>query len=65
MKSRGFTLLEVLVSLIILSVMVLSITKLYIKDDTIEVYSELQKIENYYIENKSIISSENIKLKHY
>lgn len=64
MKSRGFTLFEVLVSLVILSVMMLSLTKLYTGDDTIQTYYELQSIENGYIETHTITNSEKIKLKH-
>ena len=63
MKNRGFTLFEVLVSLVILSVLMLSLTKIYTQDDTIEVYYELQDIENNYIETNTIISSEKIQLK--
>ena len=63
MQSRGFTIFEVLVSLVILSVMMLSLTKIYTQDDTIEKYYELQSIENHYIETHTIKDSENIKLK--
>jgi hypothetical protein len=49
---------------VILSVMLLAITKLYTQDDSIQTYYELQNIENNYIENKTIINSENIKLIH-
>jgi len=44
--------------------MMLSLTKFYTKDDTVSIYYELQSIENNYIENKTIQSSENIKLNH-
>ena len=62
-KFPAFTLFEVLVSLVILSVVMISLTKLYKNDDTVQTYYELQKIENNYIENGTIIPSENIKLK--
>jgi len=61
--NKAFTLFEVLISLVILSVMMLSITKLYRENETIQRYYELQKIENNYIENKTILSTTNIKLK--
>ena len=61
MQSRGFTLFEVLVSLVILSVLILSLTKLYTNDDTIQTYYELQSIENSYIETHTITNTENIK----
>jgi len=63
MNPKAFTLFEVLVSLVILSVMMLSLTKLYTKDDSIQIYYELQSIENHYIETKTVKNSENIKLK--
>jgi len=63
MKTKAFTLFEVLVSLVILSVMMFSLTKIYTQDDTIEKYYELQSIENHYIETHTIKDSENIKLK--
>ena len=63
MKNKAFTLFEVLVSLVILSVMMISLTKLYKNDDTIKTYYELQNIENNYIENKTILNSENIKFR--
>jgi len=62
-RSRAFTLFEVLVSLVILSVMMLSLTKLYKEDDSIQIYYQLQSIENSYIETDTIINTENIKLK--
>ena len=63
MKKKAFTLFEVLVSLIILSVMMISVTKIYTKNDTIQRYYELQNIENNYIETKTVFNTQNIKLK--
>jgi len=63
LKKKAFTLFEVLVSLIILSVMMISVTKIYTKDDTIQRYYELQNIENNYIETKTVFNTQNIKLK--
>ena len=62
-KSPSFTLFEILVSLVILSVLMITLTKLYKGDDTIKTYYELQNIENNYIENKTILNSENIKFR--
>ena len=65
MKNKAsFTLFEVLISLVILSVMLLALSRIFTKDDSIEIYYELQEIENNYIENKTIMSTENIKLNH-
>lgn len=61
MQSRGFTLFEVLVSLVILSVMLLCVTKFCQKDESVQIYYELQNIENSYIETKTIQSTQNIK----
>jgi len=63
LKKKAFTLFEVLVSLIILSVMMISVTKIYTKNDTIQRYYELQNIENNYIETKTVFNTQNIKLK--
>ena len=41
----------------------ISVTKIYTKDDTIQRYYELQNIENNYIETKTISNTQNIKLK--
>lgn len=51
-SSKAFTLFEVLVSLVILSVMMLLLLKMFSKDDNIQKYYELQKIENHYIQNQ-------------
>lgn len=63
-SKKGFTLFEVLISLVILGVVLTSVSKIFVKNDDIEIYYELQKIENTYIETKTIQNSENIKLKH-
>jgi len=44
--------------------MLLALSRIFVRDDTIEIYYELQKIENTYIESKTIMSTENIKLNH-
>ena len=63
MKTRGFTLFEVLVSLVILGEMLSAMSRLPFENDSMEVYYELQKIENTYIETEVIVNSENIQLK--
>jgi len=64
MNKRGFTLFEVLVSLVILSVIMLSLTKLYREDNSLKIYYELQSIENSYIETQTVTNTKNIKLNH-
>jgi|GEM_PF-2369925 len=63
-SKKAFTLFEVLISLVILGVVLASVSKLFVKNDDIKIYYELQKIENNYIETKTIQDSENIKFKH-
>ena len=63
-SKKGFTLFEVLISLVILGVVLASVSKIFVKNDDIKTYYELQKIENNYIETKTIQNSENIKFKH-
>jgi len=55
-SSKAFTLFEVLVSLVILSVMMLILLKYFTKDDTIQTYYELQKMENDYIQMQSSVT---------
>jgi len=56
LSSKAFTLFEVLVSLVILSVMMLILLKYFTKDDTIQTYYELQKMENDYIQMQSRVT---------
>ena len=63
MNKNSFTLFEVLISLVILSVVISGISKLFVSDDTNQRYYELQTMENDYIEYNSIKSNENIKLR--
>ncbi|MCD4758474.1 MAG: prepilin-type N-terminal cleavage/methylation domain-containing protein [Arcobacteraceae bacterium] len=63
-SKKGFTLFEVLISLVILGVVLASVSKIFVKNDDIKTYYELQKIENNYIETKTIQNSEKIKFKH-
>lgn len=59
-KKKGFTLFEVLVSLIIFGVILLSIMRFYTKNNDIEIYSELQTVENIYTEHKTISNTQNV-----
>ncbi|BFU78668.1 hypothetical protein ALC152_18830 [Arcobacter sp. 15-2] len=52
--------MEVLVSLVILGVILLSIMRFYTKNNDIEIYSELQTIENIYTEHKTISNTQNV-----
>jgi len=63
MKKVAFTLFEVLVSLVILSIVLIGVQRLYVDDGAIPTYYELQKIENQYIQNNTITQTENIKFR--
>jgi len=63
-SKKAFTLFEILISLVILGVALTSISKIFVKNDDIKIYYELQNIENNYIETKTIQNSENIKFQH-
>lgn len=60
---KGFTLFEVLVSLVIFAIVLSGIQKLFVDHDTIPTYYELQKIENNYIQTGTVIQSEKIQFK--
>lgn len=60
---KGFTLFEVLVSLVIFAVVLSGVRKLFVDHDNISTYYELQNIENTYIETGTVIQSEEIQFK--
>ncbi len=64
MSKTAFTLFEVLISLILFAIVLTTLSKIFIQNDDIEVYYELQNIENTYRETKTIQNSENIKFKY-
>jgi len=64
MSKTAFTLFEVLISLILFAIVLTTLSKIFIQNDDIEVYYELQNIENNYRETKTIQNSENIKFKY-
>jgi len=59
---KAFTLFEVVVSLVILSVFLTTIFNIFSQDNFVETYYELQQLENEYIQNKTVTDTENIKL---
>ena len=62
---NGFTLFEVLVSLIVLSMVISSISKLNMNNNTTEIYYELQALENNFISSGVVNQTENIKIVSY
>ena len=65
MIKKSFTLFEVLVSLVVLAVVLTIVLKLFISNDDIDTYYELQSIENQYNESDTIRQSEKIKFQTY
>jgi prepilin-type N-terminal cleavage/methylation domain-containing protein len=64
-NKNSFTLFEVLVSLVILAVVLSSVKKLFIDDNSIPVYYELQELENNFISTKTVFDTQNIKFKYH
>jgi prepilin-type N-terminal cleavage/methylation domain-containing protein len=60
---KGFTLFEVIISFVILSVVLISLIRLNHNENYLQVYYKLQFLENKYVESGMIESSETIKLK--
>lgn len=58
---KGFSLFEVVLSFIILSIVIVNISKSFKNSDNIENYYELQKQENSFIEFRSVNSTHKIK----
>jgi len=64
-NKNSFTLFEVLISLIILSVVIANISKIYTNKNTTKVYYELQNMENEFISTNHVTNTNNIKIKTY
>lgn len=61
MSKKAFTLFEVIVSLVVLSVALLMVSKLFVQTNHIEIYTQLQEAQNDYYENGVIYKSDTIK----
>ena len=61
MKRNSFTLLETLISLIIVSIILSSLQILNVKDNAITNYNQLNTIENNYSKNKLITNTNEFK----
>ena len=61
--NRGFTLFEVILSLLILSLSLGVVTRLFVDDNQYLYYSQLVNMENDFLENGKIESKELIKFK--
>lgn len=60
---KAFTLFEVLVSLVILTILLSTISKLLLENNNLEIYKQLQKDENDFVLDKTISDTEYIKFK--
>jgi len=58
---RAFTLFEVLISLVILSITISGISKLFNSNNNIETYYSLQHLENEFISSQTIKETSSIK----
>lgn len=65
MIKQSFTLFEVIISLILFSITLSTIIKLFGVDNHINTYYELQQMENQYIQTKNITNTEKIVFKIY
>ncbi len=64
-NKKSFTLFEVLVSLVILSVVISGVAKLYTKKETVTTYYELQNMENEFVSTGKVTNTTQIKIKSY
>ncbi|MEA3290042.1 MAG: hypothetical protein U9Q04_07680 [Campylobacterota bacterium] len=62
---KSFTLFEVLISTIILSITISLLIKISHEDNTNESYAQLQTMENSFIETNNIQNTQNIKFEHH
>lgn len=56
-------LFEVVVSLFILSIVFISISKIFIKDSNLDIYKTLQNMQNEFIISGKVTNTDEIKLK--
>lgn len=62
-NKNSFTLFEVLISLVILSVVLLNINNIFLFSDTTQTYIELVEQENQFVQNGSVSDTSNLKFK--
>lgn len=61
MRIKAFSLLELIVSLVIISVSIAFLSGLFIKDEKYKTYNHLQKLENEFYNNKELTNTQKIK----
>ncbi|MEA2019267.1 MAG: prepilin-type N-terminal cleavage/methylation domain-containing protein [Campylobacterota bacterium] len=60
-KKNSFTLFEILISLVIFAIVLSGVQKLFVDDNAISIYYELQELENDFTSTKTIGETSNIK----
>jgi hypothetical protein len=60
-KKKSYTIFEVIISLIIFSIVLSSMQKLFIDNNTIPIYYELQNLENEFILTNKVHDTKDIK----
>lgn len=63
MEKKAFTLFEVILSLFVLSITLTSVSKIFVKSDTYEIYNKLVVLENDFMERGTVENSYNIVFK--
>ncbi len=60
-KKNSFTLFEILISLVILAIVMSGVQKLFVDNNSVSIYYELQELENDFISDKTVGETDNIK----
>ena len=60
-NKNSFTLFEILISLVIFAIVLSGVQKLFVDNNSISTYYDLQKLENDFISTKTIGETPNIK----
>jgi len=60
-NKNSFTLFEILISLVILSIVLSGVKKLFVDDNSVATYYELQSLENDFISTNKVEDTLNIK----
>jgi prepilin-type N-terminal cleavage/methylation domain-containing protein len=64
LNTKAFTLFEVTISLVILSIALISLIRIDDHENSLSTYYKLQEIQNQYMENKIITQTQNIEFVH-
>jgi len=64
-KKNSFTLFEILISLVIFAIVLSGVQKLFVDNNSVAIYYELQDLENEFILGNQLKDTDNIKLQQY